>query len=446
MKKRLIEVLNSWNWILFVFILIYNVIPSIYRSYSIFLIGKKIPNMNALSIVSQWQFVQILFEIIQEAIVLPMFFFIGSKISQGKEAIAQRVKTSLSFIFLILIPLLFMFYLNVPKFVNIIGTNSNIALETLSYLRIKIWSSLFAISSIGIVITIESINKKKILISLVFLKLILSIFFDSLFFGDYTFSLQLGINGVAYSNLIVDVIFFIIAFFLILKSINMPLLAFLRLPLFKDSKLFSLIGLGSGIESLVKNVAYTFMVIRLLNLLGADQIGGYYLTMHILWSFGLVPVLAASETSKASIANSSESKKTILNILYAACIITGATMLFWIICTPFIHRILTLFNSNAEIITYSKKSYYLLIIPYILLSFNMVIDSLFYGIGKTKYMAYQAIITNGAVYFTAFLLYVLNIWTPTFTGIMILFGIGIIVDSFFTIYYAKIVLRKINEY
>lgn len=120
MKKRLIEVLNSWNWILFVFILLYNVIPSIYRSYSIFLIGNKIPNINALSIVSQWQFVQVLFEIIQEAIVLPMFFFIGSRISQGKEAIAQRVKTSLSFIFLILIPLLFIFYLNAPKFVTII--------------------------------------------------------------------------------------------------------------------------------------------------------------------------------------------------------------------------------------------------------------------------------------------------------------------------------------
>lgn len=76
----------------------------------------------------------------------------------------------------------------------------------------------------------------------------------------------------------------------------------------------------------------------------------------------------------------------------------------------------------------------------------MVIDSLFYGIGKTKYMAYQAIITNGVVYFAAFLLYVSNIWTPTFTGIMILFGIGIVVDSFFTIYYAKIVLNKINGY
>jgi hypothetical protein len=55
-------------------------------------------------------------------------------------------------------------------------------------------------------------------------------------------------------------------------------------------------------------------------------------------------------------------------------------------------------------------------------------------------MAYQAIITNGTVYVLAFIAYLSGLWTPTFTSILILFSIGIIVDSILTVFYALRVL------
>ena len=68
------------------------------------------------------------------------------------------------------------------------------------------------------------------------------------------------------------------------------------------------------------------------------------------------------------------------------------------------------------------------------------------GIGKTQYQAYQAIITNGTVYVFAFIAYLTGLWTPTFLSIMILFGIGIIVDSLLTVYYAfKVLFPKIKK-
>jgi hypothetical protein len=48
------------------------------------------------------------------------------------------------------------------------------------------------------------------------------------------------------------------------------------------------------------------MIVRLLNLLEESSIGGYYLAMHIMWSFLLVPILALSESTKVLIANHSE--------------------------------------------------------------------------------------------------------------------------------------------
>ncbi len=82
----------------------------------------------------------------------------------------------------------------------------------------------------------------------------------------------------------------------------------------------------------------------------------------------------------------------------------------------------------------------ILIIPYMLLALNLVTDSIFYGVGKTRYMAYQAIITNGTVYVIAFIAYILGYWSPTFNSILIIFGIGILVDSILTVYYALRVL------
>ena len=75
----------------------------------------------------------------------------------------------------------------------------------------------------------------------------------------------------------------------------------------------------------------------------------------------------------------------------------------------------------------------ILFVPYVLFSYNTVIDSIFYGIGKTKYLAYQVILTNGTVYLVAFLLYMGGAWSPTFEGVMVLFSLGILVDSILTV-------------
>ena len=82
----------------------------------------------------------------------------------------------------------------------------------------------------------------------------------------------------------------------------------------------------------------------------------------------------------------------------------------------------------------------LLIAPYMLFALNNTTDAIFYGLGKTKYIAYQNVITNGVVYGGAFIAYLTGYWTPTFTSIMVLFATGIVVDSLLTTYYAWIAM------
>jgi len=279
-------------------------------------------------------------------------------------------------------------------------------------------------------------------LTIAILQVIYQFIFDSLFYGGYPFSLNLGVLGVAWSDIVSGSCLFITILFLLRYIIFDKVKNLLSFFTLKDWRIYLRVGGWSGLDSLVRNIAYFFMIVRLLNLLGESSIGGYYLAMHIIWSFLLVPILALTESARVLIANHSEDIYKVRQIWYSALVIGGIIVLIWLVLLPFWGDFAGFLNSNSEIVDYSEKAMVILIVPYILLALNMVTDSIFYGIGKTQYQAYQAIITNGFVYVIAFILYLTGIWSPSFTSILILFGIGILVDSILTVYYAYSVLYR----
>ena len=433
------NLLKQWDWGLFVLILLYMALPRFYSSYSVYLIGHAIPDTNALATVAQWQFIELLLEVVQETFVLAIFFFIGRGM-QRSEGPGPPIRTSLTSILLFSSALAVILFLLSDNFVSIIGTPESIRETTSQFLRIKTATIPLFLLSAASVIIVETVNRKRYILTLAILHVVYRFIFDSLFYGGYSFSLDFGVLGVAWSDAATSLCLFATTLIL-LRSILFDkvrnLTSFFTL---KDWKTYFRVGGWSGLDSLVRNVAYFFMIVRLLNLLGENSIGGYYLAMHIIWSFLLVPILALSESTKVLIANHSADIFKARQIWYSALVIGGIIVLLWLIFLPFWGNFAGFLNSNPDIVDYSRKAMVILIIPYILLALNLVTDSIFYGVGKTQYQAYQAIITNGTVYVVAFVAYLTNLWTPTFDSILILFGIGIVVDSILTVYYAFRVL------
>ena len=79
---------------------------------------------------------------------------------------------------------------------------------------------------------------------------------------------------------------------------------------------------------------------------------------------------------------------------------------------------------------------------YVLYAIQNVFDSTFYGLGKTNYMLFESVVTNSIYYGIAFILYVTNVWTPTLTGIALLFGIGNAFDSVVSLIAYAFLLKK----
>ena len=81
---------------------------------------------------------------------------------------------------------------------------------------------------------------------------------------------------------------------------------------------------------------------------------------------------------------------------------------------------------------------------YTLYMLNTLMDSLFYGKGKTRMLAIQSILTDILVYGTAFALFKADVFEPSVANIAVLFGIGITVDSFITFSLYCFFLRQVH--
>ena len=72
--------LSRINYKLFVSLLVLGFVPTIYNTVRVFFLGH-MPGEYAFSIAGQLSWVNLLYEVLKEAIILPLFYFIG-KVTQ----------------------------------------------------------------------------------------------------------------------------------------------------------------------------------------------------------------------------------------------------------------------------------------------------------------------------------------------------------------------------
>ena len=430
-RRRSLE----WDWRLFSFILLFLGLPNLYQLYRVRLIGNEIPDPGGLAIVSQWQFVGLVVEVFQEASVLAIFFFVGSQLRRGRSTQLDRAKSVMSIILIASLIFSVGVFLFRDQFITIIGTSSDIQVETRNFLGVSIFSVPFSLMSAAIVVLFQSLRMRGYVLTMAIANVVLQFFLDSLLFGGYSFSLDAGVIGVGWSTLLSSAGLLAVGVLLLTADPRVSTKMLTARPTFKDVKNYLRVGFGSGADSLVRNVAYFVMIIRIVNTIGSDEIGGYYLAIQVLWSFMLVPVLALADTTKALVANVAHDVLRVRIRWFTSMGITACMILIWLALVPFFPSFANLLSDDGTTVRWAITAFSLLFVPYVLFCFNTVTDGVFYGTGQTKFLAYQSLLTNGTVYLIGFVLYALGIWEPTFQSVMLLFSLGILVDSILTIFF-----------
>ena len=178
------------------------------------------------------------------------------------------------------------------------------------------------------------------------------------------------------------------------------------------------------------------MIARMVNVVSEQ--GTYWVANNFIWGWLLLPVLQLGELIKQEIAR--ERKNIQRNSIGYFCI-TAIICLLWFISIPTWKPFMAKILGFADV----DKLFELVMILlgfYVLFAFQNVVDSTFYGLGKTNYMLFESVITNTIYYGAAFILYLTGIWVPTLTGIALLFGIGNAFDSIVSFGAYVFLLRK----
>lgn len=423
MFKKINLSLKSIDYRLFTVLLIMGFIPTIYNTVRIFFLGD-LPIDWGFNIASQLAWVNVVYEVLQEAIMLPLFYLMGKSLSEKTE-LTNKIKTGLIatfgiYGFLAIIIILFSEPLTV-----FMSQKPELISATVTYIRIESIASIFMTVVQFLVLVLITIKKDKYLYAVLVLQMFLTILSDTFLVSSLTISLDLGVNGIAISNIFVNIIlFFVVLALLNNEGYKISLRGKVSYSWMRD---WIKVGGYSGLESFVRNFAFMLMVIRMVNVVGEQ--GTFWVANNFIWGWLLLPILQLGQLVKRDCgvsANNAIKQKT---LGYFA--ITGIIIIIWLITIPFWDS----FIKNIMNVENHTDVYWIALISvvfYIAFAFNNVIDSIFYGIGKTNYMLFQSITVNTLFYGTAFVLYSTGIYTPTLTLIAIMFAMGIAFDSLLT--------------
>jgi Na+-driven multidrug efflux pump len=432
--QKIKESIKSINYKLFLALLLMGLLPTVYTTVRIFYLGQ-LPGDWGYNIASQLSWVNLLYEIIQEAIILPLFFFIGKAFKKNIDELNNTVRTGAIATFGVYSLLSIIIIIFAVPMIKLMAQDTTLIAETATYIRLETVANIFATLVKFFVIVLVTVKKEKYLYFILSIQMILSIILDTFFVSSLNVSLRLGVNGIAYTNMIINALLLMLAVYFLYRE-KIVLLKKAKLN-FQWMKEWLKVGGYSGLESFVRNIAFMLMIVRMVNVVGEQ--GTFWVTNNFIWGWLLLPILQLGELIKRDCGE--EGIKAVKSISYAYFLITAVICVLWLVTIPawepFIKNVMNVSNAH--------EVYILALISlgfYILFAFNNVIDSIFYGLGKTNYMLFQSLVINIVYYGLMFILYATGVYEPTLTKIALMFAGGTAMDSVLTYFIFWWMLKK----
>ena len=250
---------------LFVYLalLIRLIMPTVYQTVRVSILGN-LPDTSQINIASQMAWVNVVIEIIDESLIVPLYFCLGDSINDARIT-KNKIKTGLITsgfvycVFSILISSL------AWPLIRLMGQNIELQEDTVSYIRIEVFG-IIAGSLVKFLMLVFIMRQWN---SMLYLTLFVQMLFSSML--DYGFAstsgLNLGANGIAYSAVCTNIILLIICLLITWIKLDFQVMDLMSDYNFYWLKNWSRVGLFSGFDSFIRNAVYLIVVLRAINLL-----------------------------------------------------------------------------------------------------------------------------------------------------------------------------------
>lgn len=181
--------------------------------------------------------------------------------------------------------------------VSAMKQNKMLINQTATYIRLESFANIFIIVFQFFIIVNVSLENYKDIFIVSILKTAITIIFDFIFISQYPISMNIGVNGIAYNNIFSNFISIIILIILLNKkeyNIFSKEISFNFLYNINIGK----INIISGFESFYRNFIFSFMILRMINIVGEQ--GSYWIANNFFWAWLLIPALQLGEIIKSN--------------------------------------------------------------------------------------------------------------------------------------------------
>lgn len=187
------------NYRLYASLLIMGLCPAIYSALRIYFMGQ-MPDPGSYSIAGQLGWLNLAYEVIQEAILLPLYFFLG-QVVKDRAIFANRVRSGLLLSASLYTAMAVVICVWTRPLLRWMATSPDIIDASVSYIRIESVSNIFGLLSSFTLVVLVTLGREKFLYLFTGVRLVLSVLFDTLLISNFSFSLRLGMNGIGYCNI-----------------------------------------------------------------------------------------------------------------------------------------------------------------------------------------------------------------------------------------------------
>jgi len=424
--KEKFKQLKLFNWRLFAALCALALIPAIYQTVKTFIISSN-TDSGAFDIIGQMEWFDLINETLQAFLIIPLYSILNKIFKNDGENFAKHTfKTGLiAFAIYTLFSIGVLIYGSVliqamnPEEIDLTTTNHYLQLETIAFM-IGIF-----VSFVNVIFVV--VGKDKNVYIFLAITTVLSII------TDFALIPNMGVYGIAVSNIIVNSVLAIASFILLyLQKLIKPCWFHKSdIAIFKE---WGKIGAFSGLQQFIDNLIYAVMIGRMVNMV-AEQ-GNYWIANNFIWGWLLIPITALSEVIRRDCKDGYKELKQ-FNYYFIAL----ATAVLWTITIP----AWTPFFRGAQGLTNADEIFLIVIklVPfYIAYAGCAIIDNIFNGLGKTIYNAINSLIINLVYYGIFFILYLTKTITFSMDTIILMFGLGMVVHLAISLILEKVFFKK----
>lgn len=288
-------------------LLILSLIQPLWKSLAIHLLNNY-PNTDEIHIFSQIMWLDIIYEVLQESLLLPLIFYLSQKCNH--DVWVNKIRSFLLLIVGFYVGLNFILYIFSDTIICYISNNLGLLENIKIYLGLesfnKLLETLFLFLT-AICIILGHYKSLFILILITLAGLLLSgfILIDKL---------NLGVMGVAYCNLFIYAVSNIVLFIFI----NHKCCILDKCVKFSFTWIYKKQNFLAGLDSLVRNIFYALIILQTINKM--DKITDYFMIATFFWVWLLLPVFKLGDIISKNIAK--DTKDSIGKyFIYSSCLV-----------------------------------------------------------------------------------------------------------------------------